>query len=367
MKRIVLTGGGTGGHLFPLISVAQAIRMKDPQTEFIFMGPKGPLEEKIFGSANIPMINIRCGKFRRYWSIKNIIDLINLPLGIIQCLFYLLKNMPDAIFAKGGYASVPVVLVGWLYRIPVLIHESDSIPGLANRFLAKFSNRVAISYETAREYFSHSSVALTGVPVRNEIGAGNAQAGRDRFNLSQSKPIIFVWGGSQGAAIINNTVLRLLPELLEKYQIIHQTGEKHLEEVKKIADELGVKTGQEGYYPLAFIGEELKDILAASDLIISRAGANSIAEIAIIGKPSILIPIENSANKHQEKNAYTLAQVKATVMVEENNLGQHLLMHTIDDIMKDEERKKSLGEKIKSFSHPDAAEKIAQGVLSMIR
>ena len=366
MKRIILTGGGTGGHLFPLVAVAEALKRKQPDTELIFFGPNGLLEKKIFSASQIPMVNIYSGKLRRYWSWKNILDIIKVPIGLVQCLFYLLKYMPDAIFAKGGYASVPVVLIGWLYRIPILIHESDSIPGLANRFLSKFSRRVAVTYAEAEKYFNHPTVVLTGVPVRPDINKGEAQKARDMFNLSSDRPVIFVWGGSQGAAIINNTILRILPELLEKYQVIHQTGEKNLSEVEKIAQEMNIKPGENGYHPVAFIGEELKDILAVSDLVISRAGANSIAEIAIVGKPSILIPIKNSANNHQEKNAYTLSREGAAVMLTENNLGQHLFKKAIDDIIDHEEKQKELAERIVKFSHPEAAENIAQGIISMI-
>lgn len=364
--RIVLTGGGTGGHLIPLVAVARKIREKAPDTEFIFIGPNGKMEMAVMDQEGIKVKKILAGKMRRYFSFKNVIDLVKIPIGVIQSLWLLLVHMPDAIFSKGGYASFPVVLAGWLYRIPILIHESDSNPGLANSILGKFANRVAVSYPQAEKYFSSSQVVLTGNPLREDVGKGDAQKARKTFSLTEDKKVIFVVGGSLGARSINEKILNILPELLRKYQVIHQTGEKNFEEVKHKAGELGIKAGYGGYYPIAFYGEELKDILAVSDLVISRAGANSISEIAATAKPAIIIPLENAANNHQRMNAYSLAKVGACVVMEEGNLGEHMLMQKIDEIMESEELRNKLSENIKAFYHPDAADRIAQGLIDMI-
>jgi len=188
-----------------------------------------------------------------------------------------------------------------------------------------------------------------------------------KFGFTESRKTIFIYGGSQGSQLINKKILNILPELLKKYQVIHQTGEKNLEEIEKIAGELGIKAGREGYQALGFIGDDLKDILALSDLIISRAGANSISEFAANGKACILIPLEGSANNHQRMNAYSLSKIGAAVVLEENNLGENLLIGKIDEILDNEELKKKLEETIKVFYHPDAAQKIAEGVLGMIK
>ncbi len=366
--RIVLTGGVSGGHIVPLIAVAKKIKEKNPTVEFLFIGPRGELEERLMSEAGIPIKGIATGKWRRYFSWLNFVDVFKIPFGVIQVLGILLWYMPEAIFSKGGSSSLPVVLVGWLYRIPIMIHESDANPGLANSMLGKFSSRVAISYPSAESYFPASQVVLTGSPLRADIAQGDASKARTMFSLSESKKTIFVWGGSQGSQVINDKILEILPDLMHKYQIIHQTGEKNLAAVKHKAGELGIKAGHEGYYPVAFIGEEMRDILAAADLIISRAGSSSISEIAANGKPSIIIPIEHSNRDHQRMNAYAVAKVGGCIVLEENNLGSNMLKSKIDEIANDNALSEKLGKNIKqNFYHPDAAEKIAEGIMEMIK
>lgn len=367
--RIVLTGGGTGGHLFPLVAVAQKIKEKKPETEFIFMGPSGKMEKDIIGKTGVKMKSIICGKRRRYFSWLNFSDFFKVPVGIAQALWHLLVLMPDAVFSKGGYASVPVVISAWIYRIPVFIHESDANPGEANSVLGKFAKRVAVSYAEAEKYFPPDQVVLTGNPLFDDVTQGDAEKIRKTFNLHESKKVIFIAGGSQGARSINNKILNILPELLHKYELIHQTGESNFDEVRHKAGELGVKTGHDGYFPMAFYGEdhELKDILAVADLVITRAGANTLTEIAACAKPAIVIPLSTAANDHQRMNAYAIARHGGCVVLEENNLGEHLLLKKIDEIMENEELRKELSKSINKFYHPDAAQKIAEGVLGMIK
>jgi UDP-N-acetylglucosamine--N-acetylmuramyl-(pentapeptide) pyrophosphoryl-undecaprenol N-acetylglucosamine transferase len=233
--------------------------------------------------------------------------------------------------------------------------------------LAKFAERVAVSYSQAEINFPADQVVLTGNPVREDIASGDPQKGRQLFNIINDKRIIFVWGGSQGAELINSHVVEILPELMRNYNIIHQTGERNFDNVTRMAGELGIKAGREGYYPVPFIGEELKDILAAADLIISRAGSNSISEIAANKKPSIIIPLEGSANGHQRMNAYAIAKIGGCVVLEESNLGENMLLGEIGNVMNKEELRNVLSTKIQSFYHPDATERIAEGVVGMIK
>lgn len=365
--KIILTGGGTGGHILPLIAVAKKIKEQAPDAEFLFMGPRGKLEKELMDGAGIPTKAVMVGKMRRYFSLLNFLDFFKMPVGVLQALWILLIEMPDIIFSKGGYASVPAVVAGWIYRIPILIHESDSVPGLANEILGKLSDRVAVSYPEAEKNFSSAQVVLTGNPLREDIAAGDPDAARKMFGFSEAKKIIFVWGGSQGAKSINDKTVNILPELLRKYYVIHQTGEKSFEDTKRRAGELGIKAGHGGYCPVAFIGDELKHILAAADLIISRAGANSISEIAANGKPAIIIPISKFSNGHQLENAFSLAKMEACIVLEESNLGENLFLSRIEEIMNNEELRKKLSENIKNFYHADAAERIAEGILSMIK
>jgi UDP-N-acetylglucosamine--N-acetylmuramyl-(pentapeptide) pyrophosphoryl-undecaprenol N-acetylglucosamine transferase len=365
--KIVLTGGGTGGHLVPLATVAEKIKEKAPGVEFIFMGPSGKMEHDIMDQAGIPITHIMSGKKRRYFSFQNFIDIFKIPIGIIQSLFWLLIYMPDAIFSKGGYASIPVVLAGWVYHIPILIHESDAMPGTANTTMAKFADRVAVSYPEAEQYFPATQVVFTGNPIRDDMTKGNAAKARELFHLLESKKIIFVLGGSLGARSINNKMLNILPDLLHKYQVIHQTGEKNYEEVTHKAGELGIKAGHDGYHPMAFYGSELADILAASDLVITRAGATTLSEIAAAQKAAIVIPLDSAANNHQRMNAYALAKNGDCLVLEETNLGEHMLLEKIDEIMTNDELRAKMSRNIHAFYHPDAANRIAEGVLGMIK
>ncbi|MBU2028566.1 undecaprenyldiphospho-muramoylpentapeptide beta-N-acetylglucosaminyltransferase [Patescibacteria group bacterium] len=366
--RIVLTGGGTGGHLLPLLTVAKKIKEKNPEVEFLFLGPAGKMEKELMAKEGISLKKITCGKMRRYFSWLNFSDFCKVPVGIVQSLWHLLVYLPDAIFSKGGYASLPVVLAGWAYRIPTMIHESDSVPGAANSLLGKFSRSIAVSYPQAESYFPPSQVVLTGNPLPEDINQGNAQKAREKFSLSEFKKVIFVLGGSQGSQIINRKILEILPELLPKYQVIHQTGELHIENIKKRAGELGIKIGRDGYYPIAqYANEDLKDILKVADLVISRSGANSLSEIAANEKPAIFIPLLDSANNHQKMNAYSLAKVGACVVLEENNLGQNIFLKNINELMENRELRQKLSQAIRAFYHPDAASRIAEEVLKITK
>jgi UDP-N-acetylglucosamine--N-acetylmuramyl-(pentapeptide) pyrophosphoryl-undecaprenol N-acetylglucosamine transferase len=367
MIKIVLTGGGTGGHLFPLIAVSRKLRERmGDRIDFLFIGTGSRLEKELMEQDSIPDRHVKAGKYRRYFSFKNFLDFFKVPVGIIQSLWILLWYMPDAILSKGGYASVPVVLAARFYRIPVLVHESDAIPGLANRFLAKFASLIGVSYHMAEKYFPAGRTAMIGNPVREEILNGDPIAARAAFHFTESKPVILVMGGSQGAKVINDAISKILPKLLLHAQVIHQTGNNNYDEVVHLAGSYGIKAGREGYYPVRFLSDEgLRNAYAITDIVVSRAGANSIAEIAANGKASILIPLFKSAGDHQRMNAYELARVGATMVLEETNLGENILLQKIEKIFSDEELKKMMEEKIKVFYHPEAIDHLAQGLINI--
>jgi len=252
--RIVLTGGGTGGHIFPLISVAKKLREKGGMDlELLYIGSGAQLEQEVMNQENIPTKFILSGKMRRYFSLQNFIDPFKTIIGFIQSLLILLWYMPEAVFSKGGYVAVPVVVAAWLYRIPVLIHESDAIPGSSNGMLAKFATRIAVAYPEAATYFEASKTAIYGNPVREDINRGNAEEARKTLGFTESKPVILVIGGSQGSEVINEAIARILPKMLMRAQIIHQTGEKNYEDAVHLAGEFGIKAGREGYQPMKFI------------------------------------------------------------------------------------------------------------------
>lgn len=370
--RILLTGGGTGGHIFPLFAVAKEIKdhqeVQNPleQMEFLFIGPFNGLSKELFTVNNIQTKSVLTGKLRRYFSLRNFLDIFLLGIGIIQALWKVWFYMPDVIFSKGGYGSVPVVIAGWLYRIPIIIHDSDAVPGLANRFLSFFATRIAVSFEQAAKYFKEYKVAVLGNPVREDISMGSKDKAKEIFHITSDRPILLVMGGSQGAQKINDIILEALPQLLDHAEVIHQTGQKNYEYVQeKVQEKVFTPHIESSYHLTPFFKNELKDVLVAADLIVSRAGSNTLNEIAVVGKPSILIPLQHSASDHQRENAYVFAKDGASIIIEEPNLTPHLLLDKITELLRDKELLKTMGERAREIARPEAAKLIAQEVVKL--
>lgn len=369
IPRVVLSGGVSGGHTYPLIAVARVLRKRYPQgIELLFLGGGGVFEQTAMEAEGIPMRRILYGKMRRYFSFLNYLDFFKLPLGILQALWHLLLFMPDVVFSKGGAASVPVVFAARFYRIPVLIHDSDSVAGRANAWLGKWVQKVAIAYPSAAQYFPSGKTALTGNPVREEILSGSKERARERFGLDPQKKTLVLLGGSQGAHGLNNALLQVLPLLLTKgVQVIHQTGSSHLEGVLALAAELGVPTEKGSYHPIDFLSaEEVGDVLVSADIVVSRAGAGSIAEIAACRKALVLVPLPSAANDEQRKNAYDIAEIGGALVLEEANLGEHLFLENLENLLNNDDLRAEMGEKLHVFYHPDAAERIADGLIDLM-
>jgi len=369
IPRVVLSGGVSGGHTFPLLAVARALRKQLPGgVEFLFIGSRGRFESEAMKTENIKAEYVLTGKMRRYFSVLNYLDFFKVPLGVIQSLWKLFVFMPDAVFAKGGSASVPVVLAAYLYRIPIIIHDSDAVAGRANRFLSRFATRIAIAYPSARAFFPPEKTALTGNPVREEILAGSAEKGLATFGLVSDKPVLTILGGSQGAIALNEATLRILPELLSLgIQVIHQTGHENFETIQKISEENNLHVSGSGYVFRDFFSvEELADILALSTVVLSRAGAGTIAELAAAKKATILVPLASAANDEQRLNAYDIAKIGGAEVLEEQNLGEHILLDKITALMKDQELRSHLGERLSQFYHSDASDAIATGIRTLI-
>ncbi len=365
VPRVVLTGGVSGGHTFPLIAVAGELRRQfSSGIEFLFVGSRGRFANNAMEEAGIHARYILSGKWRRYFSFLNLFDPFKIPVGLAQALWHLFWFMPDAVFAKGGAASVPVVLAAWLYRIPVLIHDSDAVAGRANRFLSHFADRIAIAYPAAHAFFPAQKTALIGNPVRTEILSGDAMRAAERFKFSREKPTILVLGGSLGAQILNEAMLRVVPSLLEKdVQVVHQTGDRHYESIVAAVEGHGLKIGESGYVAQPFLGpRDLADVLALATLVVSRAGAGSIAELAATKKAAILVPLETAANDEQRMNAYDVAELGGALVLEEANLGENILFAKITALLNNPELCQTMGEKLHSFYHPDAALQLADGV-----
>lgn len=370
-RRIVLTGGLSGGHTYPLIAVARALRTLSQGVstlELRFIGTRGPFEEEAMQTESISTRYIWSAKWRRYFSFQNFIDCFKFPISFLQALWHLFVFMPDAVFSKGGAASVPVVFAARLYRIPVMLHDSDAVAGRANRIVGKYATRVAIAYEHARQFFAPEKTVLTGNPIRSELLEGNAERGREALRFFPDRPVLLVLGGSLGAKRLNEAVLAILPELLSHHiQVIHITGSTHIDDCIHRAGVLGIKAGTDGYVPLAFVdAASLADYYALATLILSRAGAGIITEIAAVKRPAILVPLTSAANDEQRLNAYEIAQYGGALVIEEQNLGPHMLTQHILELLSQPDTCAHLVAGMQRFYHPEAAETIARGIISML-
>jgi UDP-N-acetylglucosamine--N-acetylmuramyl-(pentapeptide) pyrophosphoryl-undecaprenol N-acetylglucosamine transferase len=364
--KILLIGGGTGGHVYPLIAIAEELnRISDEEKianfKLYYMSDT-PYDQKALDEQFITFIPITAGKLRVYFSWKNFVDIFKTFFGTIGAIFKLFNLYPDVIISKGGYAAFPVLVAAKILRIPVIIHESDTVPGRVNKWSGKFARRVALSYPEAAEFFDPKKISVTGQPVRKSIAFVVTEGAKEFFELDPSIPVIGVIGGSLGAKIINDTITSLVPELVQHYQIIHQTGQKTFEETKTDAAVLlGDDTKRTRYKVFPYLNElQTKMFGGAADIIISRAGS-MLYEIAAWGKPSIIIPGDAAVyhGDHQRKNAYHYARTGACIVIEQSNLTASVLKSEIDLILQHKDQYDAMAARAKAFYKPDAARLIA--------
>ena len=369
--KILLTGGGSGGHFYPIIAVAEAIRKlvrveKLIAPELYFMSDF-PRDEKLLYENEIIFKQVSAGKIRRYFSLLNFTDLFKTFFGAFKAIAVVYGIYPDVIFGKGGYASFPALLAARIFGIPVIIHESDSVPGKVNLWAGKFAVKVAVSYPEAARYFSADKVAYVGNPIRESIKSPATEGVREYFNFTADLPVVLIIGGSLGAELINDIVLGALPTLLQKYQIIHQTGKKQFALAKETA---GVALGENSpllarYKVYEYLDDlPLKMAAGAADMVVSRAGS-ALFEIAAWGKPAIVIPITESNGNHQRENAYNYARKTGATVIEEENLSPNLFESEISRLLADPAKREALGKRAKEFAITDAADKIARELINI--
>ncbi len=368
--KIMFTGGGSGGHFYPLIAVAEAVReiareekILDPS--LYFMAPE-PYNEKELYNLDIQYEKVPAGKKRLYKSAMNILDKFKMVWGCVIGLLKMYVIFPDVVFGKGAYTSFPAYFAARILRIPVVIHESDSVPGRVNAWAGKFATRIAVSYKEAGEFFPKDKVAYTGQPVRKEIRDVLNTGAYEYLNLEPNIPIILIIGGSQGAQIINDAVLNALPKLLNNYQVIHQVGKANITSVKGIADVvLDNHPHKERYRPFDYLTTiALKMSAGVANLVITRAGS-SIFEIACWGIPSIIIPITNSNGDHQRKNAYNYAREGAAVVIEESNLSSEIIINEVERIINNPKIAERMRASTEKIAHKEAAKTIARELLKI--
>ncbi len=362
-KKILLTGGGTGGHIYPLVALAQGLNKNyGERIDVFYLGPKNILNAELekAGAKILKTMNV---KFRRYFSILNFLDIVKFPFAFFQSLAKILHIMPDVVFSKGGPGSFPVLLAAKFYFIPIVIHESDSVPGLTNKLTSFFAKRIAISFETTRKFFPPSKTFMAGIPIREGVlqaMSAEKEEAKLHFGFNLEKPLVLVLGGSQGAVRINDFVTDNIEDLIKFFQVHHQVGKTNLEEI-----ELVVKPNRNykffGYLDSYEMGLALK----AADIIISRAGATAIYEIAFFNKPVVLIPLPEAAQNHQILNAYEFQKASSNAMIiEEDNLKTNLVISQINKLLRvEKERERKI---LSWFFKPDAATMISREIISLI-
>lgn len=369
--KILFTGGDSGGHFYPIIAVAEKLNKilaseKIANVELYYMSTD-PYNERILFDNKITFKKVIAGKMRAYFSFQNILDVFKTAYGILMAFFQLFVLYPDVIFGKGGFSSFPVLVAARLFRIPVIIHESDSVPGRVNAWAGKFAQKIAISYQEASQFFPQERTALTGNPIREEILRPSGKDAFKELGLDPTIPVLLVLGGSQGARNINNQMETLATRLVEKYQIIHQVGEANVADVMTtINGLLGDNPYKSRYHLYGYLdGETMKLCSEAATVVVSRAGS-AIFEIAAWGIPAIIIPIANHIGDHQRKNAFAYARAGGAVVIEEANLGPNILLSEIDNLMLDEQKRNLMKESARAFARTDAAELIARQLVSVV-
>lgn len=359
--RVMFVGGGTGGHFYPLMAVAEAFTKSEKPAELFYIGPEKYNPESL-SKNNVQYLWCPAGKRRRYFSLLNYLDVFKTFAGCFVAVYQLFVHYPDVLISKGSYTSVPVIFAAWLLRIPIIIHESDAVPGSANTFAKRFARYIAIAYDDAAEHFPPDKTALVGIPIRSALLTPVEGDPRTLLEITDERPIVLVLGGSQGAERVNTLIIESLDDLLPDYTVIHQTGPTSYDAIVASAQTLvRDETLLQQYRPVPFLkAETLHIAMSAADIIVARAGSTTIHEIAVHGKPSVLIPIPEEISHDQRTNAYAYARTGAATVMEEENLRDGLLAAELRRIMSDRTMYEQIATEARTFAIPDAAEKLAE-------
>jgi len=345
MKRIVLTGGGTAGHVTPNIALLPAL--KEAGYDIQYIGSYNGMEKSLIEDYNIPYHGISSGKLRRYFDLKNFTDPFRVIKGFFEAKKLMKELRPNVVFSKGGFVSVPVVMAAKRNKIPAIIHESDMTPGLANKLCFSSASKICCNFPETVASLPASKAILTGSPIRSELREGDADAGRAFTGVGSDKPVILIMGGSLGAVKVNTAVRAILPELLKDFYVIHLCGKGKLDEsLLNVA----------GYVQYEYIKDELKDLFAMCDLVISRAGANAICELLFLQKPNLLIPLSAAASRgDQVLNARSFEKQGFSKVLEEEELTDDLLLSTVKDLY---EQRETYVQTMKQSSQNDAVKTV---------
>lgn len=358
--RVVLTGGGTGGHIYPALAIAEQLKANKPDTEFLYIGGKRGLENTIVPTTEIPFETLDITGFRRSLSADNIKTVLRFLRGVQASSVLLEKFKPDVVVGTGGYVCGPVVYAAHKLRIPTLIHEQNAIPGLTNRFLSRYVSTVAVSFDGTQDQFPKAKrVMYSGNPRATTVHSANAAEGFRLLGLPEATPIVLVVGGSIGAKAINDAMLQMVPDIVRMPDVhfVYVTGKRYYEEAKRTLDEAPWVTPA-NLHVLPYV-ERMPEVLAASTLVVSRAGASFLAEVTSLGIPAVLIPSPNVTNNHQEVNARALEEDGAAIVILESDLGGDSLFAAVEAVMRDEYLRANMSQRSAELGKPDSAEVIA--------
>ncbi len=355
---IAITGGGTGGHIFPNISIIEELK-KRGREDIFWIGEKHGKEQGWAEKVNVPFYGINTGKLRRYFSLKNITDVFRVIIGIFQSLFILLKLKPDVLFSKGGFVSVPPVLAAWILRIPVVTHESDINPGLATKIISRFASVICVSFEKTRSFFSKKNIVHTGNPVRDLIRQGEPKKGLKFLNFSEDLPIVLIVGGSLGASSINQAVREMLELQDLTFNVVHQCGQGNYQH----------KSSQNSRYrQFEFIDKEIGDVMAASDIVVSRAGAGAIYEIGYLKRPSILVPLPKSKSRGEQiENALYFEENGASRIISDEHLNGNALSEAVNQLLTDRGKLRMMMSRAGTLCKYDAEKKVADVIIGVCK
>jgi len=370
--KIALTGGGSGGHFYPLIAVAEEIRAIEREKHLVppklfYLAPT-PYNKQALFQNGIEFRKIPAGKIHRYFSIKNFTGLFVTGWGVLVALWTLFRIYPDVIFSKGSFASVPVAIAASILRIPLIIHDSDAKPGRANLLASKWAFRIAVSFPETAKYWPEKvrgKIAYTGTPVRRALHTLNGEGAREYLKIKDDLPVILVVTGSLGSQYVNQVVVDALTTMLPHSHVIHQTGKNLFDGVKaRTSVILHEKEYADRYHAQPYLSAEaLQQAASIADVIVSRSGATALAEFALWGKPSILIPIPEKISHDQRTNAYAYSKSGAAVVLEQQNMSPGILASQALSIVADENKKAVMGGAAKHFARPDAGKVIAEELI----
>ncbi|MGQ9456316.1 MAG: undecaprenyldiphospho-muramoylpentapeptide beta-N-acetylglucosaminyltransferase [Armatimonadota bacterium] len=361
--KVILTGGGTGGHAYPAVAVAEALREFDPNAELFFIGSAGGPEGLIASQAGIPFKSVPCSPFPRSGSITGLVALGRLLLGIMKALFILRRLRPDVVVGTGGYVSAPTLVASWVTRVPAVIHEQNVVPGRANRWLARFVDCVCVSFDSSVGYFSGYKVIVTGLPIRKQFASlpGKSEA-RRRLRLNEERFTLLVVGGSQGSRKLNQLMFEAWPMMVrDQIQVIHQTGPQNLDQVEKMRQV--VCAAKTNYHIEPYVDMPL--VMAAADLLVGRSGASTVAEATAVGLPCIFIPYPFSVADEQIANARYIADKGAALVFSENEITPAKLAEEINNLRLSPGRLQAMAEASRSLGRPQAASDVAKVAMDL--